>query len=43
MHIQIALKAARTLDDKACWEKLASAALSQGKQQVKTVRVLLEY
>ena len=27
--------AARTLDDKACWEKLANAALAQGNHQVR--------
>ena len=32
--LQIALEAARTLDDKVCWEKLASAALAQGNHQV---------
>ena len=31
---QVALEAARTLDDKVCWEKLASAALAQGNHQV---------
>ena len=33
-HCQIGLEAARTLDDKACWEKLADAALAQGNHQV---------
>ena len=32
--VQIALEAARTLDDKVCWEKLASAALAQGNHTV---------
>ena len=31
---QVALEAAKTLDDKACWERLASAALAQGNHQV---------
>ena len=31
---KVALEAARTLDDKVCWEKLASAALAQGNHQV---------
>ena len=30
----MALEAARTLDDKLCWDKLASAALAQGNHQV---------
>jgi len=33
-HCQVGLEAARTLDDKACWEKLADAALAQGNHQV---------
>lgn len=33
-NIEIALEAARKLDDKACWEKLAEAALWQGNHQV---------
>ncbi len=28
------LEAARSLDDKTCWERLAEAALLQGNQQV---------
>ncbi len=31
---QIALEAAKTLDDKVCWEKLAAAALAQGNHTV---------
>ena len=31
---QIALEAARALDDKDCWEKLGEAALLQGNHQV---------
>ena len=31
---QIALEAARALDDPACWEKLGEAALLQGNHQV---------
>lgn len=34
-HTQVGLEAARTLDDKACWEKLADAALAQGNHQVR--------
>lgn len=33
-NIEIALEAARKLDDKPCWEKLAEAALAQGNHQV---------
>lgn len=33
-NIEVALDAARTLDDKACWEKLGEAALLQGNHQV---------
>ncbi|XP_076308950.1 coatomer subunit alpha [Tachypleus tridentatus] len=33
-NIEVALEAARTLDDKACWEKLGEAALLQGNHQV---------
>ena len=40
-HTQIGLEAARTLDDKACWEKLADAALAQGNHQVRTDKALL--
>lgn len=32
--LQIALEAARALDDQACWEKLGEAALLQGNIQV---------
>ena len=31
---QVALEAARSLDDKACWERLGAAALTQGNHQV---------
>ena len=31
---QVALEAARALDDKSCWEKLGEAALLQGNHQV---------
>ena len=31
---QVALEAARALDDKDCWEKLGEAALLQGNHQV---------
>ena len=34
LTFQIALEAARALDDKACWEKLGEAALLQGNHQV---------
>ena len=33
-NIEIALEAARSLDDKTCWERLAEAALLQGNHQV---------
>ncbi|CAH1774502.1 unnamed protein product [Owenia fusiformis] len=33
-NIEIALEAARALDDKICWEKLGEAALLQGNHQV---------
>ncbi|XP_062572484.1 coatomer subunit alpha-like, partial [Saccostrea cucullata] len=33
-NIEIALEAARALDDQACWEKLGEAALLQGNHQV---------
>lgn len=33
-NIEVALEAARTLDQKACWENLAQAALLQGNHQV---------
>ncbi|XP_015785678.1 coatomer subunit alpha isoform X2 [Tetranychus urticae] len=33
-NIEIATEAARKLDDKTCWEKLAEAALLQGNHQV---------
>uniref|UniRef100_A0A2R5L8Q5 Coatomer subunit alpha n=1 Tax=Ornithodoros turicata TaxID=34597 RepID=A0A2R5L8Q5_9ACAR len=33
-NIDVALEAARTLDDKTCWEKLGEAALLQGNHQV---------
>lgn len=33
-NIEVALEAARTLDDKKCWEKLGEAALMQGNHQV---------
>jgi len=33
-NIEIALEAARSLDDKVCWEKLGEAALLQGNHQV---------
>ena len=32
---QVALEAARTLDDKACWERLGDAALAQGNHLVR--------
>ena len=32
--LQIALEAARALDDKDCWENLGEAALLQGNHQV---------
>jgi hypothetical protein len=31
---QVALEAAKALDDKACWERLGSSALRQGNHQV---------
>ncbi|XP_046405576.1 coatomer subunit alpha [Ischnura elegans] len=33
-NIEVALEAARALDDKACWERLGQAALMQGNHQV---------
>ncbi|EDO39748.1 predicted protein [Nematostella vectensis] len=33
-NIEVALEAARALDDKACWESLGAAALRQGNHQV---------
>jgi coatomer protein complex subunit alpha (xenin) len=33
-NIEVALEAARSLDDKTCWERLAEAALLQGNHQV---------
>ncbi len=33
-NIEVGLEAARALDDKACWERLAEAALLQGNHQV---------
>jgi len=33
-NIEIGLEAAKTLDDKLCWEKLGQAALFQGNHQV---------
>ena len=34
---QVALEAARSLDDKACWERLGAAALTQGNHQVQNL------
>ena len=31
---QVALEAAKSLDDKACWDRLGAAALRQGNHQV---------
>jgi coatomer subunit alpha len=33
-NIEVALESAKTLDDKACWERLGDAALLQGNHQV---------
>ncbi|KAK3720320.1 hypothetical protein QZH41_020401 [Actinostola sp. cb2023] len=33
-NIEVALEAAKALDDKACWERLGAAALRQGNHQV---------
>ena len=33
-NIEIALEAARALDDKDCWERLGEAALLQGNHQI---------
>jgi hypothetical protein len=33
-NIEVALEAAKALDEKACWEKLGEAALMQGNHQV---------
>ncbi|XP_066920930.1 coatomer subunit alpha-like [Clytia hemisphaerica] len=33
-NLEIALEAAKSLDDKACWEKLSDMALAQGNHQV---------
>jgi coatomer protein complex subunit alpha (xenin) len=38
-NIEVALEAARALDDKACWERLGQAALMQGNHQVTFVCV----
>lgn len=32
--VQVALEAAKALDDKACWDRLGAAALRQGNHQV---------
>jgi len=42
-HTQVGLEAARTLDDKACWEKLADAALAQGNHQVRISEIGMHY
>ena len=34
LYSQVALEAARSLDDKMCWERLGAAALTQGNHQV---------
>jgi coatomer subunit alpha len=34
-NIEVALEAARALDDKGCWEQLGQAALMQGNHQVR--------
>ena len=34
LSVQIALEAARALDDKDCWEKLGEVALLQGNHQI---------
>ncbi|RWS28728.1 coatomer subunit alpha-like protein [Leptotrombidium deliense] len=33
-NLEVALEAARTLDDKTCWERLGEAALLQGNHQI---------
>lgn len=33
-YSQVALEAARSLDDKVCWDRLGAAALTQGNHQV---------
>ena len=37
---QVALEAARGLDDKVCWERLGAAALTQGNHQVMNFQTL---
>lgn len=33
-NLEVAVEAAKTLDDKACWEKLSEMALQHGNHQV---------
>lgn len=42
-NLEVALESAKTLDDKACWDALAEAALIQGNHQVRSYRSLLNY
>ena len=37
-NIDVALEAARALDDRDCWDKLGEAALMQGNHQVRAAR-----
>jgi coatomer protein complex subunit alpha (xenin) len=39
-NIEVALEAARALDDKGCWERLGQAALMQGNHQVSFIASL---
>jgi coatomer protein complex subunit alpha (xenin) len=39
-NIEVALEAARAIDDKACWERLGQAALMQGNHQVSFIAFL---
>lgn len=34
LPLQVAVEAAKTLDDKGCWEKLSEMALQHGNHQV---------
>ncbi|PSN39046.1 Coatomer subunit alpha [Blattella germanica] len=41
-NIEVALEAARALDDKACWERLGQAALMQGNHQLRKMMKIAE-
>lgn len=40
-NIEVALEAARALDDKVCWEQLGQAALMQGNHQVNEIDFII--